>query len=87
LKILFTRPLENKMKLAQTNLSESENAFPLIPALSPKERENLAPSHGMAGDWIRAGGSRKIESIKSLFPLLWGEGQGEGKAREQMLWN
>ena len=75
------------MKLAQINLSELGNAFPLTLALSLGERGNFAPSHGMAGDWIRAGGSRKTESIKSLFPLLWGEGRGEGKAREQMLWN
>jgi len=74
---------DGTMKLAQTNLSESENAFPL----SLGERENPAPAHGMAGDGIRAAGSRKIESVQSLFPLLRGEGQGEGKARERMKWN
>jgi hypothetical protein len=75
------------MKLAQTNLSESENAFPLTPALSLGERGNLAPSQGMAGDGIRSIGLRKTKSVQSLFPLLRGEGQGEGKARERMKGN
>jgi hypothetical protein len=56
--------------------------FPLTPALSSAKRENPAPSYGMAGGGIRAVGSRKAESIQSLFPLR-GEGQGEGNPTNQ----
>ena len=64
-------------------VSHHDARFSLTPTLTPEEREKLAPAWRMAGDWIRAAGSQKIESIQSLFPLLRGEGQGEGKTTNQ----
>jgi len=68
--------------VAQTNLSKLDEAgvaFPLTPALSLGERENLAPSHEMSRDWIRAVSSQANQNVQSLFPLPKGEGQGEGE--------
>jgi hypothetical protein len=76
---------ETKMKLAQTNLSELDEAgaaFPLTPALSLGERENVAPSQGMSRGWIRAERPQATRGVQSLFPLPQGEGQGEGEASE-----
>ncbi len=50
-----------------------DNSFPLTPALSPRERENRAPSFG-ASDTL--GGIQKLDQL----PLLpKGEGRGEGE--------
>jgi len=67
------------MQLAQINFGESENAFPLTPALSLGERGNPAPSQGMMSGGIRAFVTRRIKNVQTLFPLPGGEGQGEGK--------
>jgi hypothetical protein len=83
----FRSSLWDKTAGASLSVERVSIAFPLTPALSLRERVNPAPSLGMAGDGIRADGSRITESIQSLFPLPKGEGQGEGKARERMKWN
>ena len=83
----FQSSLRDKTAGASLSVGRPSIAFPLTPALSLRERVNPAPSLGMAGDGIRAGGSRITENIQSLFPLPKGEGQGEGKARERMKWN
>ena len=69
----------------------------------PQERENRSPSLGVARalccsfarrfDEARRGDSQfelqKISNGQSLFPLLGGEGQGEGERQNQFqkLWN
>src|SRR5262249_19567201 len=51
----------------------------LTPALSPGERENRSQSLRASerGDCTQA--LRAIQSARALFPLLGGEGQGEGE--------
>ena len=55
------------------NTSSGSNAFPLTPALSPRERENHRQS---VGESTVLG---KVESRPSLLPLPRGEGRGEGE--------
>jgi len=43
-----------------------------------QERENCSPSHNISSDWICRKSIRKEQSIRLLFPLPGGEGQGEG---------
>jgi type IV fimbrial biogenesis protein FimT len=54
-------------------------AIPLTPALSPGERENRNPTPENLDPRVCSSDSRTITSRRRLFPLLWGEGQGEGK--------
>jgi hypothetical protein len=77
------KPESFQNKFCREAISHHDARFSLTLTLSPEEREKLAPARRMAGDWIRAAGSRKNESIQSLFPLLRGEGQGEGKTTNQ----
>jgi hypothetical protein len=48
------------------------------PSPLPQERENRLPSHNISSDWISRKSIRKEQSIRLLFPLPGGEGQGEG---------
>jgi|GEM_PF-5925611 hypothetical protein len=52
---------------------------PLTPALSRRERENRIQSHNKSCDRIYQAVFRKTSAPHLLFPLLRGEGQGEGK--------
>ncbi|MEK7708007.1 MAG: hypothetical protein AAB380_08440, partial [Verrucomicrobiota bacterium] len=58
-------------------------AFPLTPALSPRERENrsLVLEKSEAGD--SSDDSRANQNGRKLFPLPHEEGQGEGKRRDK----
>ena len=51
----------------------SNDLFPLTPALSRRERENHPQSVGYAG------AVRILDSRASLLPLPMGEGRGEGE--------
>ena len=61
--------LWDKTAGASLSVERVSIAFSLTPALSLKERVNPMPSLEMAGDGIRAGGSRITEYIQALFPL------------------
>ncbi len=50
----------------------------LTPALSPGERENRSPSRCATEHGGRSKDSRASQSVRLLFPLPGGEGQGEG---------
>jgi hypothetical protein len=67
---------KHDMKGEHTSLCMS---FPLTPALSLGERENGIQPHSTISDWICAAFIRETASVRSLFPLPEGEGQGEGK--------
>jgi hypothetical protein len=54
--------------------------FPLTPALSPEERENGRQSVGVAER------AENLRVMRRLFPLLGGEGQGEGEATSCIQW-
>jgi len=49
------------------------------PCLLPREREDHSLSLSNSGDWIRRMVFHKPESVRKLFPLPGGEGQGEGE--------
>jgi hypothetical protein len=57
--------------------------FPLTPAVSLGERENRSPSQGMAAAGFSSTTNEISMSGQRLFPLLRGEGQGEGKTINQ----
>jgi len=44
----------------------------------PQERGNSSPSHGTTSDWVCGMISSTKRTVRLLFPLLGGEGQGEG---------
>jgi hypothetical protein len=50
----------------------------LTPALSPGEWEKRSPSHSEANAGSGSIVSREPVKVQLLFPLLGGEGQGEG---------
>lgn len=56
--------------------------FPLTPSLSLGERENGFQFFGKARAVTGLNGFVKSERGQLLFPLPWGEGQGEGKIGE-----
>jgi hypothetical protein len=45
----------------------------------PQERENRSQSHGLSCDCICRMFSRESQSVRLLFSLPGGEGQGEGE--------
>jgi hypothetical protein len=49
------------------------------PSPLPQERENRSPSHEISCDWICQMIFRESRSVRLLFPLPGGEGQGEGE--------
>jgi hypothetical protein len=48
------------------------------PGPLPPERENYSPSFKLSCDWICRTVDREEQSVRWLFPLPGGEGQGEG---------
>jgi NADH-quinone oxidoreductase subunit M len=62
-----------------TTVQNSVAPFPLTPALSLREKENLWPSFVDTGRGYLQNSVEIIRSAKSLFPLPEGEGQGEGE--------
>ncbi|PYK60936.1 MAG: hypothetical protein DME21_10410 [Verrucomicrobia bacterium] len=54
-------------------LQRQDALLPLTPALSPGERVNHSPRDASTEP------ARIFPTRKELFPLPWGEGQGEGE--------
>jgi hypothetical protein len=50
----------------------------LIPAFSPREKENCSPVSGNVVRWRLADACRAIRKLATAVPSPWGEGQGEG---------
>jgi mono/diheme cytochrome c family protein len=81
----FLASLREPMKKAHTPTDKSASggdqqaAFPLTPALSPGERENLSRRREESGS------TETAPTPNTSSPLLGGEGQGEGE-RELLFW-
>ncbi len=74
----FELPLPKGARVTLVVTADPDEAFPLTPALSPRERENrrqVVGESGAAGIFARQ---------SSLSPLPEGEGQGEGKRTEDL---
>ena len=69
----YARPTKG-MKRNETRWS----TLALTPALSPREREKRSPSHSETNAGSGSVVSREPVNLQLLFPLLGGEGQGEG---------
>jgi hypothetical protein len=73
-------PLSGAQRRYKFQAGGFQNVFTLalIPAFSPGEKENRSPGSGNIGRrrWREA--HREIKDGQGRFPLLWGEGQGEG---------
>ena len=61
-----------------------QGALSLTPALSRWERENPSRSSLMADTGVRGEISSQSVTVRSLFPLPAGEGQGEGESSDRM---
>ena len=55
------------------------------PGLLPKEKENPSPPRSNTCDWIFRTIIRETRVARLLFPLLGGEGQGEGERFNKLL--
>jgi transcription-repair coupling factor (superfamily II helicase) len=63
-----------------TSVELFDEAFPLTPALSPRERENRSQISGESTPGFCSTDLRETKRTQRLSPLPRGEGQGEGKA-------
>ena len=59
-------------------------AFPLTPALSPRERENCSQPRLQTRRWICEARAREKVTLRHVLPLrsLGGRGEGRGEVRE-----
>jgi len=82
---MYRRAAERNLAFVQKKLwlngsaGDSRVAFPLTPALSPRERENRIQSPGETGAASNSATTGIPGSGDKLFPLPKGERQGEGK--------
>jgi transcription-repair coupling factor (superfamily II helicase) len=66
-------------RLGFTSVELGEDAFPLTPALSPRERENRSPFYGEAKAEFCSTNPQPTKDAQQLSPLPGEEGQGEGE--------